>query len=179
MGTTNKTTWIIDPTHSEIHFKVKHLVIANVTGSFNKFEGKLETDSEDFSNAGIEFSADVNSINTNMPDRDMHLKSLDFFDAANHPKLTFKSKGFKKVGDSEYKLTGDITMRGVTQELALNVEFGGTMKDPYGNMKAGFELTGKLNRKDFGLNWNAVTEAGGLVVSDEVKLQLSVELVRQ
>jgi polyisoprenoid-binding protein YceI len=171
--------WVIDPTHSEIHFKVKHLVIATVTGSFDKFEGNLETESDDFSNARIEFSADVNSINTNMPDRDTHLKSPDFFDVASHPKLVFKSKVFKKLSESEYKLTGDITVRGVTHEISLDVEFGGTMKDPWGNIKAGFELTGKLNRKDFGLNWNAITEAGGLVVSEEVKLQLNVELVKQ
>lgn len=177
MKSTNK--WIIDPTHSEIHFKVKHLVIATVTGSFDKFEGSLETEADDFSNAHIEFSADVDSINTNSPDRDNHLKSPDFFDAANYPKLLFKSRSFKKTGDSEYKLTGDITMRGVTREITLDTEFGGTMKDPWGNEKAGFELTGKLNRKDFGLNWNAVTEAGGMVVSEEVRLQLSVELVKQ
>jgi len=177
MKSTNK--WVIDPAHSEIHFKVKHLVIATVTGSFDKFEGFLETDTEDFSNARIEFSADVNSINTNTPDRDNHLKSPDFFDAANHPKLFFKSSSFRKSGDSEFKLTGDITIRGVTREISLDVEFGGTMKDPWGNEKAGFELTGKLNRKDFGLNWNAVTETGGLVASEEVKLQLSVELVKQ
>jgi polyisoprenoid-binding protein YceI len=171
--------WIIDPTHSEIHFKVKHLVIATVTGSFDKFEGSLETEADDFSNANVEFSADVDSINTNNPDRDNHLKSPDFFDAANYSKLLFKSRSFKKTGDSEYKLTGDITMRGVTREITLDVEFGGTMKDPWGNEKAGFELSGKLNRKDFGLNWSAVTEAGGLVVSEEVRLQLSVELVKQ
>jgi polyisoprenoid-binding protein YceI len=177
MKTTNK--WVIDPAHSEINFKVKHLVIATVTGSFDKFEGTLESVSDDFSDASITFTAEVNSINTNMPDRDTHLKSPDFFDAANYPKVIFKSKGFKKLGESEYKLTGDITMRGVTREVTLDVEFGGTMKDPYGNLKAGFELAGKLNRKEFGLNWNAVTEAGGLVVSEEVKLQLSIELVKQ
>jgi polyisoprenoid-binding protein YceI len=177
MKTSNK--WVIDPAHSEIHFKVKHLVIATVTGSFDKFEGTLESASDDFSDASITFTADVNSINTNMPDRDTHLKSPDFFDAANYPKVIFKSKEFKKQGESDYKLTGDITMRGVTREVTLDVEFGGTMKDPYGNLKAGFELAGKLNRKEFGLNWNAVTEAGGLVVSEEVKLQISVELVKQ
>jgi polyisoprenoid-binding protein YceI len=179
MKSTNSNKWVIDPAHSEIHFKVKHLVIATVTGSFDKFEGTLESMSDDFSSASITFTADVNSINTNMPDRDTHLKSADFFDAANYPKVIFKSKEFKKLGESEYKLTGDITMRGVTREVTLDVEFGGTMKDPYGNLKAGFELAGKLNRKEFGLNWNAVTEAGGLVVSEEVKLQISVELVKQ
>lgn len=177
MKSTNK--WVIDPAHSEIHFKVKHLVIATVTGSFNKFEGSLETDSDDFSNASLVFSADVNSISTNMSDRDMHLKSPDFFDAATYPRLQFKSTAFKKLSDSEYKLTGDITIRGLTREISMDVEFGGTMKDPYGNLKAGFEISGKINRKDFGLNWNAITEAGGVVVSDEVKLQMSIELVKQ
>jgi polyisoprenoid-binding protein YceI len=179
MKSTNKNTWVIDPSHSEIHFKVKHLVIATVTGSFDRFEGSLETESDDFSNASITFTADVNSINTNMPDRDTHLKSPDFFDAASHPKLVFKSTGFKKQGESAYKLTGDMTIRGVTREIVLDAELGGTMKDPWGNLKAGFELSGKLNRKDFGLNWNSVTEAGGLVVSEEVRLQLNVELVKQ
>ena len=130
MKTTNKSTWVIDPAHSEIHFKVKHLVIATVTGSFDKFEGSLVTGSDDFSDAVIEFSADVNSINTNTPDRDAHLKSADFFDAASHPKLTFKSKEFKKTGATEFKLSGDITIRGTTKPLVLDVEFGGTMKDP-------------------------------------------------
>jgi polyisoprenoid-binding protein YceI len=177
MKSVNK--WVIDPTHSEIYFKVKHLVIATVTGSFDKFEGSLETASDDFSNASIRFSADVNSINTNMSDRDNHLKSPDFFDAINHPAIDFRSNDFRKLSDSEYKLTGDITIRGITREIVLDVEFGGIMNDPWGNVKAGFELTGKLNRKDFGLNWNAVTEAGGIVVSDEVKLQMSIEFVKQ
>jgi polyisoprenoid-binding protein YceI len=176
---TSKTTWVIDPTHSEIQFKVKHLVISTVTGSFGKFEGSLETTRDDFSDAAIQFTADVDSINTNMPDRDAHLKSPDFFDAANHPKVEFKSKKFQKNGDSGYTLTGDLTIRGTTRELSLNVEFGGIMKDPWGNTKAGFELSGKLVRKDFGLSWNAITEAGGLVVSEEVKILVNVELARQ
>jgi polyisoprenoid-binding protein YceI len=179
MKSSKKSTWVIDPAHSEIHFKVKHLVIATVTGSFDKFEGHLETASDDFSDAEISFSADVTSINTNMPDRDTHLKSPDFFDAASHPRITFKSGTFRKLSDAEYKLSGDITIRGVTRPLSLNVEFGGIMKDPWGNVKAGFELSGKLNRKEFGLHWNAVTEAGGMVVSDEVRLLLNVELAKQ
>ena len=171
--------WVIDPAHTEIHFKVRHLVISTVTGGFNKFDGSLETDAADFSNAKIEFSADVNSIDTNAPDRDNHLKSADFFDAANYPGITFKSKSFKKLNESQYKLTGDITIRATTREITLDVELGGTMTDPWGNEKAGFEITGRLNRKDFGLNWNAVTEAGGLVAGEEVKLQLNVEMQKQ
>lgn len=176
---TEKTKWLIDPTHTEVLFKVKHLVISTVTGSFQKFDGSLTTSSDNFDGAEIEFSADVDSIDTNQADRDTHLKSADFFDAANHPKLTFKSKSFKKKSDHEFKLTGDMTIRGITKTIDLDVDFGGTIKDPWGNLKAGFEINGKINRKDFGLQWNAATETGGLVVSDEVKLQLNVELAKQ
>ena len=164
--------------HSEIQFKVKHLVIATVTGNFEKFEGSLDVRSDDFSNASVAFSAEVDSINTKVADRDAHLKSPDFFDAANHPKLTFASRKISKTGDGSYKLTGDLTIRGTTRELVLDVEFGGIMVDPWGNTKAGFELSGKVNRKEFGLHWSAVTETGGLVVSDEVKIVASVELAK-
>ena len=174
-----KTTWVIDPSHTEILFKVKHLVIATVTGSFDRFEGHVVTEGDDFSGAAAGFSADVDSINTNQPDRDNHLKSADFFDAAGHPKLTFRSTGVKKIGRSGFVLTGDLTIRGTTRKIELEAEFGGIAVDPYGNTKAGFELTGKLNRKEFGLHWNAITEAGGMVVADEVKLQLNVELLKQ
>lgn len=178
MTTSAKGKWVIDPMHSEIQFKVKHLVIATVTGNFEKFEGSLDVSSDDFSNASAVFSADVDSINTKVADRDAHLKSPDFFDAANHPKLSFTSRKISKSGDGSYKLTGDLTIRGTTREVVLDVEFGGIMVDPWGNTKAGFELTGKVNRKEFGLHWSAVTEAGGVVVSDEVKILASVELAK-
>jgi polyisoprenoid-binding protein YceI len=178
METLVKTKWAIDPAHTEIQFKVKHLVISTVSGKFEKFDGAVHTSSSDFSDAEVEFSADVNSINTGQPDRDAHLKSADFFDAANYPKIVFKSKNFKKTGDDTYIMTGDLTIRGTTKTVELNVEYGGTTKDPWGNTKAGFEITGKINRKDFGLAWSAVTETGGLVVADEVKLQLAVELAK-
>lgn len=174
-----KTKWIIDPAHSEVHFKVKHLVIATVTGSFGKFEGSAMSSNNDFSDAEIEFSADVNSISTNQADRDAHLKSPDFFDAAKYPKITFKSREFRKKSDDSYVLTGDLTIKGTTKTLTFDAELGGTVKDPYGNFKAGFEITGKLNRKDFGLTWNALTEAGNMVVADEIKLHINVELVKQ
>ena len=164
--------------HSEIQFKVKHLVIATVTGNFEKFEGSLDVTSDDFSDARASFSADADSINTKVADRDAHLKSADFFDAATHPKITFTSKKLRKNGDSAYKLTGDLAIRGTTREVELDVEFGGIMVDPWGNTKAGFELSGKVNRKEYGLHWNAVTEAGGVVVSDDVKILASVELVK-
>lgn len=179
MTTNNKTKWVIDPAHTQIQFKVKHLVISTVTGSFDKFEGGIDSSEEDISEAEVWFSADTSSVNTNAPDRDAHLKSADFFDAANHPKLTFKSTGIQKKAKDKYKLMGDLTIRGNTHPVELDVEYGGLMKDPWGNTKVGFELTGNLHRKEYGLNWNAITEAGGLVVSDEVKLLLNVELSRQ
>ena len=178
METLVKTKWAIDPAHTEIQFKVKHLVISTVSGKFEKFDGSVYASSTDFSDAEVDFYADVNTINTGQPDRDAHLKSPDFFDAANYPKLTFKSKSVKKTGDNTYIMTGDLTIRGTTKSVQLTVEYGGTTKDPWGNTKAGFEITGKINRKDFGLSWNAVTEAGGLVVAEEVKLQLAVELAK-
>jgi len=177
METAVKTTWAIDPTHSEVQFKVKHLVISTVTGQFNKFEGSLETDSEDFDGASASFSLDVNSIDTNVADRDAHLKSDDFFAADKYPQITFTNGTLQKSGE-EYQLTGDLTIRDVTKKITLDAELGGVMVDPYGQTKAGFEITGKINRKEFGLNWNGITEAGGVVVSDQVKLQLSVQVVK-
>ncbi len=171
--------WTIDPTHSEVLFKVKHLVISNVTGSFNVFEGAAETSADDFSDAKITFSANVDSIDTNQAQRDAHLKSADFFDVANFPKLEFTSTSFSKKGDREYILKGDLTLHGVTKPVELAVEYGGTAKDPYGQTKAGFEVTGKLNRSEYGLTWNAATEAGGVVVSDEVKLLATVQVIKQ
>jgi polyisoprenoid-binding protein YceI len=179
MTTTNKTKWLIDPAHTQIQFKVKHLVIATVTGSFDKFEGMMDSSREDFTDAEVWFSADTASVNTGTPDRDNHLISADFFDSANHPKLTFKSASIKKKDGDKYKLAGDLTIRGTSRSIDLDVEYGGLMKDPWGNTKVGFELTGKLHRKDYGLNWNAITEAGGLVVSEEVKISINVELSRQ
>lgn len=171
------TKWGIDPTHTEVQFKVKHLVIATVTGFFKKFSGSIESANDDFDGATANFSLDVNSIDTNQPDRDAHLKSPDFFAAEQHPTIDFKG-AVKKVSGNDYKLVGDITMRGTTKPVELSAEFGGIMVDPWGNTKAGFEINGKVNRKDFGLNWSAVTEAGGVVVSDEVKLHLNVELAK-
>jgi polyisoprenoid-binding protein YceI len=173
------TTYKIDPMHSEIKFKVKHLMISNVTGAFKSFDATMEADKEDFSDAKISFEADVDSIDTNQEQRDVHLKSDDFFNAEKFPKIKFISKGIKKVSDDEFKLTGDLTIRDVTKELTMDVDFGGTTVDFYGQKKAGFELTGKINRSDFNLKWNAVTEAGGIVVSNEIKLQLEAQMVKQ
>ncbi|MDE0559827.1 YceI family protein [Algoriphagus sp. NF] len=169
--------WVIDPTHSEVSFKVKHLVISTVTGYFKKFEGAAESESDDFDGASVSFTADIDSIDTNQGDRDNHLKSADFFDAANHPKLSFSGRISKNGGD--YQLVGDLEIRGTKKEVTLDVDFGGVAGDPYGQTKAGFEIEGKINRKEFGLTWSAVTEAGSVVVSDQVRLMLSVQLVKQ
>lgn len=178
MAADTLTKWTIDMAHSEINFKVKHLVISTVTGKFKTFDASVETDNENFEDAKITFEADVNSIDTNSSDRDAHLKSDDFFNAEEHPKLTFESTSFKHIGEGEYKLIGNLTIRGNTKPVELDAVYGGTVTDPYGNVKAGFEVTGKINRKEFGLKWNGVTEAGNLVVSDEVKLDLNVQFTR-
>ena len=172
------TTWNLDNSHSELQFKVRHMMIATVTGHFNTFNAIVTTDGPDFSTAKIEFVADISSLTTNNEQRDGHLKSADFFDAENHPQLTFVSTGLESKGDSEYLLHGDLTMRGVTKPVTLNVEYGGTSKDPYGLTRSGFTVEGKINRQDYGLTWSAVTEAGGLVVADEVKIMANVEFTQ-
>ena len=179
MSTQTISKWSIDPTHSDIHFKVKHLMINTVTGSFKKFDASLETSNPDLTDAKISFTADIDSINTGLEMRDTHLKSDDFFNAEKYPQLKFESTGFEKVGDSTYLLKGNLTIRETTKPVQLDVEYGGQMADFYGNTKAGFEITGKLKRKEFGLNWDAVTEAGGVVVSDEIKLVLNVQMQLQ
>ncbi len=172
------STYKIDAAHSDITFKVKHMMITNVSGSFTKFDATMESEAADFSDAKISFEADTDSINTNNEQRDGHLKSDDFFAAEKFPKLSFVSSSLVKKGD-DYVLTGDLTLRGTSKAIELAVEFGGTMTDPYGQVKSGFEINGKINRKDFGLTWGAVTEAGGVVVSDEVKLHLNVQMIKQ
>jgi polyisoprenoid-binding protein YceI len=171
-------TWKIDPVHSEIKFKVKHLVVSSVTGHFNKFDATVVSESPDFTDAKITFEADVNSISTKNEQRDDHLKSQDFFDAVNFPKITFVSSKILKKDDNEYEVIGDLTIRGVTRQIKLAVTYNGTVKGFGGTEVAGFEITGKINRFDFGLKWNALTEAGGVVVGDEVKLEITAELNR-
>ena len=167
--------WAIDTAHSEIKFKVKHLVVSTVTGRFATFSGRIESDAPDFSDAQISFEADVNSISTFNEQRDAHLKSPDFFDAANHPALSFESKSMSRKSGNEYELVGDLTIRGTTRSVKLDVIYNGTVKGFDGDV-AGFEITGKLNRREFGLNFNAVTETGGIVVSDDVKLEITAEV---
>lgn len=170
-------TWQIDPSHSEVQFKVKHLVISTVTGHFSKFEGAAETETDDFSNAKITFNADVDSISTNSEQRDGHLKSDDFFSAEKFPKITFESTSFTKDGE-DYKLSGNFTIRDVTKPIDLKVEFGGIATDPYNNIKAGFTVEGSISRKEFGLTWDALTETGGAVVGDKIKLICNIQLVK-
>ena len=177
--TATTTTWVIDPAHSEVQFKIKHLVISTVTGSFGKFDGQLETVGDDFVDAKISFSADIDSISTNQEQRDTHLKSAEFFDAATYPKLTFSSTSITKAGDDTYALVGDLTIRDVTKPVTLKAEYGGQMQDFYGQTKAGFELTGTIKRKEFGLTWDGITEAGGVVVSDDVKLVMNIQVTKQ
>jgi polyisoprenoid-binding protein YceI len=179
MKTTEKSKWVLDPSHSELLFKVKHLMITNVKGEFRKFNVEAVSDGNDFSNATVDVTIDAGSVFTNEENRDAHLKSPDFFDAENHKELTFKSTGLIKNADGELVLTGLLTIKGVTKEVGLRVEFGGINKDPWGNEKAGFSLEGKISRKDWGLNWNAMLETGGVLVSDEVKIQAEVQLARQ
>ncbi|MDZ7772774.1 MAG: YceI family protein [Balneolaceae bacterium] len=177
-ATDTQTKWKIDQSHSEIQFKVKHLVISTVTGKFTSFDAEAESSEDSFENAEVYFEADVDSVDTGNEDRDQHLKSDDFFNAEEHPKLTFRSTSMENTGENEYRLTGDLTIRGTTNEITLDVNHGGTVEDPYGNTKAGFELSGTLNRKDYGLQWDAVTEAGNVVVGDKVKLILNVQFIQ-
>lgn len=176
--TLTATKWGVDATHSEVQFKVKHLVISTVTGFFKKFSGTVESQSEDFDGAKVNFSIDVDSIDTNVADRDAHLKSPDFFAAAQYPTIDFKNGVLKKESNEEYKLKGDLTIRNVTKPVELKVEYNGIVADPWGNTRAGFEITGRVNRKDYHLNWSAITEAGKVVVSDEVKLHFNIEVIK-
>ena len=154
-------------------------MFTNVSGKFENYDANIITDSDDFTSANIEFSADINSIDTRNADRDNHLKSADFFDAANHPKLTFKASSLSKVSGGDYEIAGDLTMRGVTKFVTLPAEFSGGMTDPRGNTKAGLNISGKVNRKDWGLNWNSALETGGVLVGEEVKLDIELQLIKQ
>lgn len=172
------TKWAIDPTHSEIGFKVKHMMFTNVSGKFDNYEGTIETEENDFSTAKISFSADINSIDTKNNDRDNHLKSGDFFDAEKYPKLTFEGKSFNKINENNYELIGNLNIKGTSKEVKLPVEFSGLMQDPWGNTKVGLNIEGKINRKDWGLNWNAALETGGVLVGEEVKLTIGLQLAK-
>jgi len=177
-ATTTTTKWAIDPSHSEIQFKVKHLMISTVTGSFKEFGAEAELEGEDLTNARVSFWANTASVFTNDEKRDAHLRSADFFDSEKFEKLSFKSTAIEGSGN-DWKVTGDLTIKDVTKPVTLNVEWSGVAKDPWGNTKAGLNLRGKIDRKEFGLNWNAALEAGGVLVSDEVRILAEVQLAKQ
>jgi Uncharacterized conserved protein len=174
-----KTKWAVDTTHSSIDFSIRHMMIAKVKGSFNRFDASIEADPEDLTTADIAFSVDVASVDTRNDDRDAHLRSADFFDAENHPTMTFKATKIVKTGDGEYDVTGDLTIRGVTRSETFKVTFEGAGNDPWGNYKAGFSAEGAIKRSDYGLTWNAALETGGVLVGDDVKIHLEIEAVEQ
>lgn len=174
-----KSTWVIDPTHSEIQFKVKHLMISTVTGQFHKFDGSFESDGEDFTSAKAKISIDVASISTNNEQRDEHLKANDFFDLQNHPQIIFESTAVEQKDEENYKVYGTLTMRGVSKDIILDAELGGVVKDPWGSERVGFSLIGKINRKDFGVSFSMLTETGGIALGEEVKLLINVQFVKQ
>jgi len=172
------TQWALDPSHSEIQFKVKHLMITTISGHFHSYDLEVLTDGDDFTTASkIEFAADVDSISTKNEQRDAHLKSAEFFNAEQHVVINFSGKKFEPNAD-EYLLHGDLMIKGVTKPIILHVDFGGIVVDPYGQTKAGFTVTGKISRKEFGLTWDAVTEAGQIVVSDEIRINCDIQLIK-
>ena len=172
------TTWNLDSAHSEVTFKVKHLVISTVSGQFKSFSSAVSTEGDDFTTAKISFEIEAASIDTGMEMRDGHLKGDDFFNAEAFPKITFVAKAVRQVDGADHEIDGDLTIRDVTKPVTLKAEFGGIAKDPYGQIKAGFEVEGKIKRSEFNLSWNALTEAGGAVVSDEVKFQANVQYIK-
>ena len=173
-----QTTWNIDPSHSSVRFAVDHMVISEVEGIFSKYEGSVVSSKGDFSDAKINFSVDVNSVNTDNAKRDEHLRGADFFETEKYPKMTFVSSSVQKTGDKKYNLKGKLTLHGVTKEITLAMTYGGTTKDPWGNTKAGLKVTGVINRTDFGLKYNSVLEAGSLMIGEEVTITAKVELVK-
>jgi len=173
-------TWQIDSAHTSAQFAVKHMMVSTVRGQFNKTSGTVAWDGKDFTTAAVDVVIDAASINTRESRRDDHLRSADFFDVARHPTLTFASKKVEKVGDGQYKVTGDLTLRGVTKEVVLAVEGSPTpMQDPFGNTKLGGSATTRLNRKDFGLNWSKSLDGGGVVLGDEVEVTIDIELIKK
>lgn len=175
----SKSRWAIDPSHSQIGFKVKYMMFIHVSGRFNDFQAVVENDDDQFETSVVSFSANVNSVDTNSFDRDDHLKSADFFDVERFPTITFKSTGIQKIDESKFEMSGDLTIRDVTKNIILEVEHSRLMKDPWGNTKAGVILSGKINRKDFGLNWNTSLETGGVLVGEDIKLISDIQLIKQ
>lgn len=174
-----KAVWVLDPTHSGVEFSVRHMMIAKVKGSFTQFEASIEADPTDLTTADISFTVDLASVDTKNGDRDAHLRSADFFDVENHPKLTFKATKIVKTSEGEYDVTGDLSMHGITHAETFKVSYEGSGKDPWGNTKAGFSVDGAINRGNYGLTWNAALETGGVLVSDEVKIHLDIQAAAQ
>jgi len=180
METQAKTKWVLDPAHAEVNFKVKHLMISTVSGKFEKFDVQLEAGREDFTDASVAVTVDAASINTGDTQRDGHLRSADFFDAEKYPRLTFVSRSFRKSDDKgDYILEGDLTIKDVTKTITIPVEYGGTVRDPWGNTKAAFSIDTRINRKEFGLSWNAALETGGVLVGEDIRILADIELTRQ
>src|SRR4051812_3628563 len=173
------TKWVLDPSHSELGFKIKHLMISHISGTFNDFTAEVEMHGTDFETAQIHLKADVTSINTNNSQRDEHLRTSDFFDAKTYPEMLFESERVKKIDQENYKVFGNLTMKGITKPVELNVEYNGVTKDPWGNERAGFTVTGKIKRSEWEVNFNALLETGGVALSDEVKIQSELQLIKQ
>lgn len=175
----SKTTWVLDPSHSELGFKIKHLMISNVTGKFKEFDAKAETEGEDFSAAKLQADVKVASIDTNNSERDAHLRNADFFETEAYPEMHFESTEVEKVDDELYNIHGNLTIKETTKPVKLVSEFNGIVQDPFGNTKAGFSISGKINRKDWGINYNAALETGGVMLGEELKIQGEVQLIKQ
>jgi polyisoprenoid-binding protein YceI len=174
-----KTKWLLDPMHSELQFKIKHLMISNVSGAFKNFSAEVETEDEDFSTAKINLAAQIDSISTNNEQRDAHLRNSDFFEVEKYPELQFKSTKVEEVDNDTFVLHGELTIKEITKAVKLNIEFNGATKDPWGGERAGFVISGKINRTDWGVNFNSVLETGGLMLGEEVKINSEIELVKQ
>lgn len=174
-----KTKWLSDPMHSELQFKIKHLMISNVSGSLKNFHAEVETEGKDFSTAKINLTAQMDSISTNNEQRDSHLRNSDFFEVEKYPELLFKSTKIEKVDSDTFVLLGALTMKGITKPVKLNVEFNGATKDPWGGERAGFMISGKINRTDWGVNFNSILETGGVALGEEVRINSEIELVKQ
>ena len=173
------TKWLLDATHSELTFRIKHLMISNISGAFKNFSAKVETEGTDFSKANISLIAEMNSVSTNNEQRDVHLRSSDFFEVEKFPQLKFTSTRIEQTADESFNLRGNLTMKGVTKPVKLTMEFNGIVKDPYGQEKAGFLVSGKIKRSDWGINLNVALETGGLMLGDDVRIQSEVQFIRQ
>lgn len=174
----NLTTWVIDPMHSDVQFKIKHLIISTVTGSFRQFEGRAVTEENDFTNAKVYFTMDVKSIDTNQTQRDAHLQNGDFFAADLYPKIIFESTSFTKTTGNYYKMIGNLTLKGVTKPIELTVEYGGSQNSLQGVLKHGFEVSGIVNRSEFGMTWNVITDTGGLGLGEDIKLIANIQIAK-